>query len=185
MLASLKIYRSVISLILISLLAGTPALAEIYTWTDADGNTVFSDQPEEGASKMKLPPPQAYAPTEIRPTVPANLQPSENTAPTISYKLLSITQPLPDQALWANNGQIDIALAIEPTLASTLGHSISISLDGKNVIDKTSSSQLQLDEVDRGSHTLIAMIHDKLGKVLIRSKPVTFHVHRVSALNKK
>jgi len=167
--------------LLIGLLSATPALAEIYTWTDADGNTVFSDQPSEGAKKLELPPPQTYKP-DIKPMV-ATPAPEKKTEPEFSYRLLDITQPLHDQALWANNGQVDIVLAIEPALALAQGHRISIRLDGKVVIKNVESTRIRLSAVDRGSHTLIATIQNHEGKVLKSSKPVTFHIHRRSLLN--
>ena len=171
-------------LLLVGLLAAScPVLAEIYTWTDADGNTIFSDQPAEGASKIELPPPQTYKPTAIKPGA-STPPPGEKTESVPTYRLLDITQPLHDQALWADNGQIDVVLAIEPALAVALGHRISISLDGKMVINKADSTRLTLTTIDRGSHTLSASIQDKNGKQLKNSTPVTFHVHRHSALTK-
>ena len=171
------------SLLLIGLLASTaPVVAEIYTWVDANGNTVFSDHPEKGASKIKLPPPQTYAPTAIKPSTPAT--PKAEPAPP-RYHLLSIIQPLDDQSLWANNGQIDLVLAIEPALAVAQGHHILIKLDGQIVISNTQETRLNLKDVDRGSHTLSATIQDSSDKTLIESKPVTLHVLRQSILHKK
>ena len=168
--------------LLIGLLTATPALAEIYTWTDADGNTVFSDQPKEGAKKIELPPPQTFKPV-IRPMVASPPDAGKKKEAEPRYHLLDITQPLHDQALWANGGPVDVVLAVEPALATVEGHGISISLDGKVVIKNTIDTHISLSDIDRGSHTLIAEIHDHNGKVLKSSKPVTFHIHRRSSLN--
>jgi len=174
-------FSQLVICLLIGLLSATPALAEIYTWTDADGNTVFSDQPSEGAKKIELPPPQTFKP-DIRPMV---VTPDAGKKKEVKprYHILDITQPLHDQAMWANNGQIDVVLAVEPALATVEGHGISISLDGKVVMKNTIDTHISLSAIDRGSHTLIAEIHDRNGKVLISSKPVTFHIHRRSSLN--
>jgi len=178
-------HLSILGLLLIGLIISTaPTLAEIYTWTDADGNTVFTDQPQEGAKKIKLPPPQTYSPTNIKSASPSS-HAKNKTEPTPGYRLLNITQPLNDQAIRANNGQVDVALAIEPALNTKQGHYINISLDGKVVISKSTQNHLALHAVDRGTHTLSATIHDSSGHPLSQSQSTTFHLHRQSVLHKK
>jgi len=177
--------RPSIKLLLITLLASPASMAEIYTWTDNEGNQVFSDQPEDGATEIKLPPPQTYSPAAIKPalTSPAAAKKEKDRTAT-SYQLLAITQPLHDQALWSNSGQVDIVLAIEPDLATAQGHQITLNLDGKVAISKASTPRLSLKDINRGSHTLSAAITDHNGATLIQSKAVTFHVHRRSILRK-
>jgi len=48
----------------------TTASAEIYESKDAQGNTVFSDMPSQGAAKVKVPPTNAADPVAITPRPP-------------------------------------------------------------------------------------------------------------------
>jgi len=166
------------------LLTTVPAGAEIYTWKDADGNTVFSDRPAENATEVKLPPVQTV-PAIKQTTSPAAAPTTQKTQPdTDSYRELAISEPTNDQDQWANNGQVDVVVAIEPALMVNQGHYLTLSLDGKTRVDQTRSTQMTLTEVDRGTHQLAVSVHARNGDTLKTSETITFHIHRASLLNK-
>ncbi len=48
------------------------ASAEVYESKDADGNTVFSDRPSQGAEEIKVPPTNSADPVAITPSPPAS-----------------------------------------------------------------------------------------------------------------
>lgn len=55
--------------ILAAVLSG-PASAEVYESKDAQGNTVFSDMPSQGAAEVKVPPTNSADPVAITPRPP-------------------------------------------------------------------------------------------------------------------
>jgi hypothetical protein len=55
--------------ILVAALSG-PASAEVYESKDAQGNTVFSDMPSQGAAEVKVPPTNSADPVAITPRPP-------------------------------------------------------------------------------------------------------------------
>jgi len=51
----------------IAMALSTPASAEVYQSMDAQGNTVFSDMPSQGAAEVKVPPTNSADPVAITP----------------------------------------------------------------------------------------------------------------------
>lgn len=86
-----------------------------------------------------------------------------------------MTAPQKDEALRANDGTIQLALKLEPSLQ--LGHSIVLYLDGKQVADGTDLT-FTFPNVDRGTHTVFAVIRDAKGDILLNTEVTTFHVLR-------
>lgn len=166
------------------LLATGLAGAEIYTWKDADGNTVYSDRPAENATEVKLPELQtvpATKPTTRPPAAPQAQKPEEDAD---SYRELAISEPADEQDQWASNGQVDVVVAIEPALMVNKGHYLSLTLDGKPRIEQIRSTHMTLTDIDRGTHQLAVTVHASNGDTLKTSDSITFHIHRPSLLNK-
>lgn len=168
-----------------TLLTTLPAArAEIYTWKDADGNTVFSDQPAENAAEVKLPPLQTFSGDTVKPRPEPVTQKTGNAAAVEPYRKLAISKPADDEARWSSNGQIDVVVAIEPALMVNQGHYLSLAVDGVTRIEQSRTTHMTLAELDRGTHRLSVSVHDGNGKTLKTGKPITFHIHRPSLLNK-
>lgn len=169
------------------------APATIYKSIGPDGQVIYSDQPQPGAKEIELPPevppspPSVIAP-EPTPTMgktPGKVRETPTLTekpPVTGYNKLAIIKPENDEAVRANNGVVDVDLALEPALDTKAGHQIAVTLDGKELPDIPASTQFQLNNVDRGTHSLQAQIIDAEGKVLARSNTVTFHLQRISAL---
>ncbi len=47
-------------IVLVFLFIAQPTFAQIYKWTDSQGNVHFSDKPQPGAEKVELPSVQTY-----------------------------------------------------------------------------------------------------------------------------
>jgi hypothetical protein len=159
--------------------------AQIYSWTDAQGNTVFSDQ--------KPPSGVASHPVELKPlnTVPAapvpnsGAQAAPRSAPAVTEQIkpkLRIVSPENEQALRANDGNITIKLQVSPELAK--GQALQLYLDGK-VVYVGRSLDVRQQNLDRGAHHAYVVLTDVQGQVLRRSKAITFYVLRRSILFKK
>lgn len=67
----MRVLKSIFFCILVVALSG-PAGAEVYESKDADGNTVFSDMPSQGAEAIKVPQTNSADPVAITPRPPAS-----------------------------------------------------------------------------------------------------------------
>ena len=152
-----------------------PAAAQIYKYTDANGNTVFTNQPPEG---------QAAETVELPPTNTVQAQPVESAAPTDApaanaqpYAVLALTDLPSEEALRANNGTFSVGVQIDPRLQP--GHSLRLLLDGQPYGQRSNVPRLQLVNVDRGEHSLAVEVLSGDRQVQ-QSASVTFTVQRVN-----
>jgi len=173
-------------ILLFTLIVLSPWIAygEIYKRVNPDGTVVFSDEPTQDAELINVKPIQTIPFPKVK-TTPSQPQASQQDKNSSKYISVTITQPLHDEAIRKNNGVINVSIAVKPKLNNAVGHLIYLTLDGKDIAKPTSSTTFTLNNVDRGSHTLVATIRDKNGKIILQSAPVTFHLQRYSALNKK
>ena len=152
-----------------------PAAAQIYKYTDANGNTVFTNQPPEGqaAQAVDLPPTNT-----VESQVP-NVAAPEPTAAAASaaYQLLQLTDIPTDEALRANNGTFTVGVDIAPQLQA--GHLLRLLLDGQPYGQASNVTRLQLVNIDRGEHSLAVEVLSG-GKQIQQSATVTFTVQRVN-----
>lgn len=159
-------------LCLLLALAGS-ASAQIYTYTDASGKTVYTNQPPTnvGAKPVQLPPTNTVGPQ--KPVA----SPKASDNPGAPYAILAIGN-LPDaEALRANNGTFDIDVIIQPQLAP--GSSLQLRLDGQPYGAPSSSTHFTLENIDRGDHSLVV---DVLvgNRVVQSSAPANFTIQRIS-----
>jgi hypothetical protein len=163
--------------LLICLLLGLalPATAQIYTYTDANGNTVFTDQPPEGqaAQTVELPPTNSV--TLQTPAAATTQAPSE-TSKAAPYSTLQLTGLPSDEALRANNGTFSVGVDIQPRLAS--GHRLRLLLDGQPHGQPSNVPRLQVSNADRGEHNLAVEVLSG-GQSIQQSPAATFTVQRV------
>ncbi len=154
-------------LLLISLSFAAPAFAEVYRSVDAEGNVVFSDEASPEAEKIIIPKLQ---------TIPALNPGSFQYKPAAKRPqpyTLAITSPADDAAIRNNAGNISVSVSVKPDLSS--GDKLVIYLDGKEVGTGTSVS---LQNIDRGTHQLRAVIRDSNDRIRKSSKSVRFHMLR-------
>ena len=83
--------------------------------------------------------------------------------------------PRDDEAVRGNVGDMRVDIDVYPTLQP--GHEVQLYLDGKAILAGRELSY-QLDNVERGTHTLHVEIVDASGKVLFAGVPSTFHLQR-------
>ncbi|MGW8464262.1 DUF4124 domain-containing protein [Pseudomonas sp. CLCA07] len=162
-------------LLLMLLLIALPAAAQIYKYTDADGNTAYSNQPPDGvtAQPVELPPLNSVAP----PTPPApSSESTSNEPPHSAYEALQLTGLPTGEALRANNGTFTVSVLIKPRLQAP--HLLRLLLDGRPYGQSSNVPILQLVNVDRGEHSLAVQVING-ENVLQQSPTVTFTVQRV------
>ncbi|SDU31347.1 protein of unknown function [Pseudomonas pohangensis] len=164
------------------LLAGvcTPALAEVFTYVDADGNRVYTDQPKPGNAKRvemaplnKMPAVKRLSPP--RPPAKAPVEPP--------YQVLRILFPAPDSVVEDAAGNLMVTINSEPALLP--GHSYRLLFDGTQVGQPGRSAVFPLENLERGTHQLAVEIIDSQGLVVERTPSQPVHVRRVSLDSKR
>lgn len=164
------------------LLACFPAAAEVYTYIDAQGNRVFTDQPHKNAKRVEIlpsnsttgaPPPRTVKSSPAKPQV----------APPFRYELLRILVPEPDATVRDADGQVIVTVSSDPALQP--GHGYRLYLDGQMVGQEGRSPVLALNNIERGTHQLSVEIVDELGRSLERTPNQPFHMQRISLAQKR
>lgn len=162
--------------LLMLLLIALPAAAQIYKYTDADGNTAYSNQPPDGvkAQPVDLPPLNSVEP-QAPPSIPpaaANI----NEQPGNAYEVLELTGLPTTEALRANNGTFTVNVLIKPRLQGP--HLFRLLLDDQPYGQPSNVPILQLVNIDRGEHSLAVQVID--GENIVQQSPyVTLTVQRV------
>jgi len=162
-------------LMILLLICAYTASAQIYKYTDANGNTVYSDHSPDGvkAQPVELPPLNS-----VQPQAPG--APSSNTDGRTpvrnAYEVLELTGLPTEEALRANNGTFTVSVLIKPRLQAP--HQLRLLLDDAPYGQPSNVPILQLVNVDRGEHRLAVQVID--GAAIIQQSPaVVFTVQRV------
>lgn len=163
----------------LALLAGS-APAEIYSYVDAQGNRVFTDQPRDGAPTLRL------KPTNRMPAAPAPPPAVEKPAPRArkpGYRWLRILEPEPDVTLHDTEDALTVTAASEPGLYP--GHRYRLLLDGAATGPGGGQPVFSLNDLERGTHQLVVEILDADGHPLERSAEQAVHVQRTSLIQRR
>ena len=165
---------------------------QIFKTTDADGNVVFTNLPppaEQISETIDIATPNSFPP------LPANGALSETQGvwigdskirgaeaqATPAYHSLTISTPGDQSNIRENAGNVAVVVDLDPALHA--GHSMRLLLD--NAPAATSDEHyltFALNNVDRGTHTLVAEVLDQTGTVVFASNPSVFHLQRYSKL---
>lgn len=165
------------------------ASAQIYTWTDAEGNKIYSDLPHPGARKIDLPPANTVdittPQTSVDQTGSANQNEDRQDQLANGYTTLQIISPDDDEAVRANDGNVTLVVNTDPPLLP--GHVLRANVDGQLREEAVAGSgqttqRLTLRELDRGAHDIVAVVTNSRGEVVDRSQGVTVYVKRTSIL---
>ena len=183
----MNIIKFIITLLLCAIFTSS-AVAEMYKWVDEEGNISYSDQPPfKGAHKLEAPAISTVPATDVpekqavTSTEPSKSKDDKSTR----YSYLEITSPVNDATIRNNEGNFSLSITIKPELDSKYGHYFSVLLDGKTVQDKVYVTSASLKNIDRGTHKISVAVKNDKGKVLSKSKSITVHLHRQSAIKKQ
>jgi hypothetical protein len=170
--------------LLFAVILATPAFANqvVYKWVDAQGTTHYSDRPVPGAERIEV---RVGTTSVVTPSAsPASTPSAKQTAADEepSYRNFEIWKPGNDEVFHNIGGVLDVHIRLEPALRP--GHTLSLYLDGRLVEGlPPNTQQFSLQDVYRGTHTLVAVITDQTGERVAQTPPVTFHVRQTSVLN--
>jgi hypothetical protein len=167
------------------LLASSLALAAtVYKWVDENGTVHYSDQPHPNAQKVQVQDVQTY-PSSQTPSQAAATAKAQQQGPTPdarqSYRGCAIVNPQ-DGAALANPDSLSVSVRTDPGVQP--GDQVYILLDGAalNGGNPTGSS-FTISPVDRGTHTLQAVVRDSAGNLQCQTPGITVDVHQNSILN--
>ncbi|UZJ60697.1 DUF4124 domain-containing protein [Pseudomonas sp. KU26590] len=169
-------------LALLLLVFALPAAAQIYKYTDASGNTAYSNQPPNGtkAETVELPPLNSVETVvpAAPPPLPAtqNQKQTQNPQSTAVYQVLALKDLPQDEALRANNGSFTVGVAIEPRLQP--GHVLQLIVDGAPYGQPTNIPRLQVMELERGEHSFSVQVLENQRSIQ-QSETVNLTVQRV------
>lgn len=168
--------------LLIICLIALPVTAEVFTYIDAQGNRVYTDQPGSGNAK-RVP----LAPSNRMSANPGGAAPVAGkkaaTKPLFHYDMLRVLVPEPDATVRSSAGEIIVSVTSEPGLQR--GHRYRLLLDGQPTADPGLSPVFALSNIDRGSHNLSVEILDEQGRTVERTANQPFHMLRISLAQKR
>lgn len=180
------IMRNLIILCMLFMFA-MPAMAKLYKCKDADGNTIYTDEQCADGKQLKLPPIQTYTPRKLPSATTSSTSSKSNKKQKKAedYESLEINKPADDSVIRDNTGVVDISYTLTPALKLAKAHKFAIVIDGKQLKTKGTTSRIKLSDMDRGTHIIQINVVDDKDKVLISSKPTSFHMKRESILHPK
>ncbi|ABA72085.1 MULTISPECIES: DUF4124 domain-containing protein [Pseudomonas] len=158
------------------------ASAEVFTYIDAQGNRVYTDQPRGNAKRVPLATSNRMA---SNPTATAPVKPSMKSAepPLFHYDMLRVLIPEPDATIRSSAGELIVSVTSEPGLQK--GHLYRLLLDGQAVGEPGLSPVFPLSNIDRGSHNLSVEILDAQGRTVEKTANQPFHMQRISLAQKR
>lgn len=155
------------------------ATGGIYKSVDDNGNVSYSDEPSPGAVEIK----KREIPTmpSVVPEVDLESDTDTEADDDALYSSIEIVNPEPESSVRDNAGNLSVSVALQPSLKET--HSIMITLDGEEIANSR-SPVFQFQNLDRGTHTLTAIIVNAEGNEVQRSSTITFTMQRHSELHR-
>lgn len=161
-----------------------PALlsADVYRWTDDQGNVHFGDRPPEGSASesVDVREPMRAVPLEgAREILESPVRPRGQPEAEGDYQRVVITRPEDGQGVRANDGNVTAELDLEPGLDTDSGHRVVWLLDGEAAGEGVSPSAT-FEGLNRGAYSLQARIVDESGNELGVSDTIEFNVLRMA-----
>lgn len=167
---------------LLACLLALPVSAQVFTYVDAQGNRVFTDQPKPGnAKRVPLAPSNRMSAPTTSPALATTNKPEKK--PTFRYDMLRILVPEPDATVRSTAGEIIVSVTSEPGLQR--GHRYRLLLDGQPTAEPGLSPVFPLTDIDRGTHQLSVEILDEQGRIVERTANQPMHMQRISLAQKR
>ena len=161
-------------------LIGLDSLAEVYKLVDEDGNITYTDQPASAADTATL---AKLSPLNQISTVLASTDDKAlaetadgETEFFAGYNSALIVSPENDSIIPHSQISIIIQLSLSPQLRA--GHRVQFWFDGAPQGQPVAATAYQIDNIERGSHSLSARVFNAQGQLLISTASVEVHVKR-------
>ena len=161
--------------LVLSTLSLTAAAQAVWKYVDEKGVTHYTDQPVPGAEKVQMRSGNSAAPT----TAQNDTAPSPRAAQQVPYRNFEIVRPSDQGSVVNTGGALQVTMVLVPTVVT--GHSISLYLDGKRVEGfAVNTLDFELQNVERGTHTLMGVVTDENDRRILESNKVTFTMRQKS-----
>ncbi|MGK0305599.1 MAG: TolA-binding protein [Gammaproteobacteria bacterium] len=151
----------------------------VYKTVKTDGSVVYSDVRSDGAVAVNL----SSMNTVVVPALNnatsqkiGRINPAKKLRPEVQY-IVSIRSPDAEQTLRDNSGAVMIDAEVLPKRSGKY----QLIIDNQ-VVKTQSNRKFQLENINRGAHTIQVNFLDNSGKILASSKPQTFYLQKASAL---
>lgn len=171
------------ALLIIVIFFSVSAQALVYRSISPTGEVTYSDMPQTGAVEINAPPVNEVPSTMTPNTSGASGQSEDanaSVAAVLPYTTFEIESPK-DQDTIQNQPEFTVELHLEPALQA--GDKVQLMLDDRLAGAPQTAMQVTLNNVDRGTHRLYAVILDKQNKIIKRTNEITIFVHRASVLH--
>ncbi len=153
------------------------AAVTMYRWVDDSGLVHYSDKPRPGAVEIEVDSVQGFAPEPLYRSESSVI--SRNAEDSTSYDSFAITAPGQDEVLWNVGGVVNVVIDLSPPLRD--GDTIAVFFDGQNVSAPGSRRRSYvLNDVYRGTHTVRAVVNDRIGDEIAQTVMIAFQVHQTS-----
>ncbi|MCK5895730.1 MAG: DUF4124 domain-containing protein [Cocleimonas sp.] len=151
----------------------------VFNWKDKNGITHYGDSPPESAKANVVDLPELTIVKDYgklyQPILTAEERGLTKQKTKKTYTRLAILAPKHNQAIRANNGDATVMLSLTPKLLPI--HTLSVFLDGKKITEGA-LRMVNLTNLDRGKHSLFALIKGKNGEEIIKSRVIVFTIIR-------
>lgn len=161
------------------LLISLPCIASIYMQKDADGDVSYSDIPLNNAEPISLSPTNSVPATKNASSVTVSTSTTDTEKPseTPYYNSFKIISPANNESI-QNQPVVTVKVATDPEFRA--GDTVQVYLDGKPWGVPTTGTSIDMINVDRGEHTLYAILLDSAQQILKQSDTIKIFVHRVN-----
>jgi hypothetical protein len=158
-------------IIIVSLLVVFPLFArDIYKYTSEDGEVIYSERYHPEAERIKvIDGKKSGAPTPDELTDKVRAEAGE-------YDSFTIVQPNDDETIRNQEGTVTVGISLSPNLSES--HVIHLYVDGTKIDSDIRQTQLVLQQLSRGTHSLRAKIVDSEGVSMKESNSITFHLRQ-------
>lgn len=167
-------HRSLLGLLCLMAFA---SYAQIYKTIDHEGHETFTDREIPGAVRVDLPQEQLYSAPKTKVKSLSAVKTKTTSSPIIreKYQQFAILTPANEATIRNGTGTVNVVVQLSPALRQ--GSSIRLFLDDVPMGDFQTLS-IDLNNVNRGTHHLHALVVNNHGKILNQTKKVTFFMHR-------
>ncbi|MBV2092617.1 MAG: DUF4124 domain-containing protein [Candidatus Thiodiazotropha sp. (ex Ctena orbiculata)] len=148
---------------------------DVYKWITPEGEVVYSENYQPGADTIRVQDKKRSTSLKVD-----ELDKEADAAASGDYLQFDIVQPSNDETIRSDENSVSVGLSISPPLFD--GHAIHLYVDGKKLDSEIKTTQLVLQQLSRGTHTIKAEIVDAEGELVKQSGSTTFHL-RQAAVN--
>lgn len=167
---------------LIALFLSLPLAAQVYKYTDEKGVIHYTDKPpSKNAKPANLPQLHTY---EALPSASSETAKPKSPAdqPKSVFYELKISSPAPDTTFRDSTSEVGVSVEVVPSMPSD--YSLAFFVDGVAQTDKTGSTSTTLGGLERGQHSIEAVLYNDKGFEVARSPAVNVFMHQPTVKKK-